>query len=234
MERLLIVRHMEEDPEGYLGEILQEKGLAFDIVHAEKELWPSLDRYRAIIALGGAQHVYEEEKNPTFGPEKAVLREVVKRDIPYLGICLGGQLLASALGAEVKRHSMVEFGFFDIPLTQEGAADPLYAGFGGYHTAFHWHEDVFALPKGSVLLANNTNAPNQAFRYGKRAYGVQYHIELTEEMLHQWLHHPDWKEEDPSREEVEAVEQQSRQAFERYRAHARLLLENFLRISELR
>ncbi len=232
-QRMLILQHEWADPQGYLGLLLQEKSLVYDVINVEKESLPEPGNYAAIVALGGPQHVYEKQKYPYFNAEEDMLRKVVEQDIPFLGVCLGGQLLASALGGTVKRHSVTEFGFYDIPLAEEGRADPLYAGFPGYHKVFHWHEDVFDLPQGAILLASNTIATNQAFRYGLRAYGIQYHIELTPEILHLWLHHIDTQGDDLDKGQIDALEQEGRRQFAQYQEHTRMMFENFLRISVL-
>ncbi len=89
---------------------------------------PTRDGYAALISLGGAQHAYDDEKYPYFVSEKALLRHVVEHDIPYMGICLGGQLLASAMGVAVARHFMTELGFYEVQLTEEGKSDPAFPG----------------------------------------------------------------------------------------------------------
>jgi GMP synthase-like glutamine amidotransferase len=230
---ILILQNEWTDPEGYLGELLQEKSLAYDVYKVEEEALPAPDNYSAIIALGGSQHVYERQKYPYFSAEEALIRQIVQQDIPFLGVCLGGQLLASSFDGTVKRHSETEIGFYDIPLTAEGMADPLYAGFPGYHTTFHWHEDTFDLPHGSVLLASNAITTNQAFRYGQRAYGIQYHIELTPEMLHHWMSHFDSPEDALDKDLVDTIIQDSYRQFAQYRAHTRMMLKNFLQICDL-
>jgi GMP synthase (glutamine-hydrolysing) len=230
---LLILENSWTDPVGYLAGLLQERAIAYDVCKVGEEALPAPNNYAAIIALGGPQHLYERQKHPHFSAEEALIRQIVQQDIPFLGICLGCQLLASAFDGEVKRHSETEIGFFDIPLTPEGMADPLYAGFPGYHTTFHWHEDTFDLPEGSVLLASNTTVANQAFRYGKRAYGIQYHIELTPEVLHQWMNSSDSPEDELDKDLVSTIMQDSQRLFAQYRTHTRLILENFLQICAL-
>ena len=133
-------------------------------------------------------------KYPYFVAEKAVLRHAVEQDIPFLGICLGGQLLADAMGATVGLHSMTEVGFFEVQLTQEGKSDPLFQGLSDNQQVFQWHEDVFDIPDEGIKLATDEHTPNQAFRIGRRAYGVQYHIELTPLMIDTWLHFPEFME----------------------------------------
>ncbi len=234
MKRVLALQHIWDDPPGYLGEIMQEYDIACDTVNVEEEPIPEPEGYNAIISLGGAQHAYDDMKYPYFVAEKAFLRSVVEKDIPYLGICLGGQLLASAMGATVNLHHMTELGFYEVQLTEEGKADPLFAGLPGYQQIFHWHEDVFAIPRGGVRLATSEEVPNQAFRVGRRAYGVQYHIELTPEMLDTWLHFPDYMKEIVKVSGLEALEEIERERITRYPIfleHSRIVFKNFLRIS---
>ncbi|HVB22271.1 MAG TPA: type 1 glutamine amidotransferase [Ktedonobacteraceae bacterium] len=235
MKRVLALQHIWDDPPGYLGEIMQEYAIACDIVNVEEEAIPNLEGYAAIISLGGAQHAYDDVNYPYFVPEKALLRHVVERDIPFLGICLGGQLLASAMGATVERHSITELGFFEVQLTEEGKTDPLFQGLpDGYQQVFHWHEDIFDIPPGGVKLATGYHAPNQAFRIGKRAYGIQYHIELTPAMLDTWLHFPDYMKEIVKVSGQEALEEIERDRITRYPIfleHSRIVFKNFLRMS---
>lgn len=234
MKRVLALQHIWDDPAGYLGDIMQEYDIACDTVNVEEEPIPEPEGYDAIISLGGAQHAYDDVKYPYFLPEKAFLRYIVEKDIPYLGICLGGQLLASAMGAIVNRHHMTELGFYEVQLTEEGKADPLFTGLPGYQQIFQWHEDVFAIPRGGVRLATSADAPNQAFRVGRRAYGVQYHMELTPDMLDTWLHFPDYMKEIVKVSGQEALEEIERERITRYPIfleHSRIVFKNFLRIS---
>lgn len=234
MKRVLALQHIWDDPPGYLGDIMREYDIACDIINVEEERIPDPESYDAIISLGGAQHAFDDERYPYFVAEKVMLRHVVEQDIPYLGICLGGQLLASALGATVQRHSMTEIGFFEVPLTAEGKADLLFAGLPGYQQVLQWHEDVFDIPAGGIMLATGENAPNQAFRVGRRVYGLQYHIELTPDMLDTWLHFPDYMEEIVKVSGQETLDWIERERITRYpifREHSRIVFTNFLRIS---
>jgi len=237
VKRVLIIEHMRDDPMGYVGNLLEEHGIPYDCINVEKEPVPDPADYAAVVALGGSQHVYNEDKHPYFTQEKAMLRRMIEREIPFLGICLGSQLLADVLGGQVRQHTMTEIGFFDVPLTEEGHKDPLYAGLPGYHKVFHWHEDTFDLPAGAVLLETNENTENQAFRYGRHAYGLQYHIEITPEILDTWLCHPDNKpdaiEALGGMEAYTALERERVQLQPIYYEHTRVLFENFLRISGL-
>lgn len=239
--RVLALQHVWDDPPGYLGEIMEEHGIACEVVKVAEGpnlsgLRADLSRYGAIISLGGPQHAAEDEKYPYLVEEKALIRKAVEEDIPYLGLCLGGQLLAHALGAPVIRHTMTEIGFFEVQLTEEGKRDRLFQGLPGSQLVFHWHMDTFGIPAGAVKLAISENTSNQGFRFGHRAYGLQYHIELTPEMLDVWLRYPDYRKEiikvlGP--DAPDAIEGQRSTCYPIYREHTRMLFENFLRMSEL-
>lgn len=237
MKRVLALQHIWDDPPGYLEEILRVHNIACETVDVQNTPIPDPAPYQAIVLMGGPQHLYADDGLAYLEQEKAMLRQAVAANIPTLGICLGGQLLASALGAEVRRHHLAEIGFFEIPLTEAGCRDPLFAGLPGRQLAFHWHSDVFDLPQGAILLASNEQAPNQAFRCGPHAYGLQFHIELNDELASTWLGHPACVQEitttlgdetAPARLTQEWAEKRAL-----YQDHARRMFENFLRIAGL-
>ncbi len=235
-KKVLALQHCWDDPPGYLAEILQEHGIVCEVVKVEEAPVPNPIGYDAIISLGGPQHATDDDKYPYLAEEKVLIRKAVEQDIPFLGICLGGQLLAHALGAAVTRHTLTEFGFFEVEVTDEGKADPLFQGLLDHHLVFHWHMDTFALPAGALWLATNENTINQAFRVGKRAYGLQYHIELAPGMLDTWLQYPEYRQEiinllGPDAPDM--LEDERRKYYPIYRKHTRLVFENFLRISDL-
>jgi GMP synthase (glutamine-hydrolysing) len=237
MKRVLALQQTWDDPPGYLEDILNEHGIICDTIEVEKTPLPELAPYQAIVVMGGPQHLYADTHLDYLAQEQRLLRQAVERDMPTLGICLGGQLLASALGAEVRRHEQTEIGFFRIPLTEAGQQDPLFAGLPGYQLAFHWHNDVFELPTGATRLASNAIAPNQAFRYGACAYGLQFHIEVTTTILNNWIYHPLGNKElvetlNDEEAPVKLAREWSAYAAT-YQAHTRTLFENFLRIAEL-
>ena len=165
------------------------------------------------------------------------IRNAIRQGKPFLGICLGGQLLADACGGKVRKHTLAEFGFCEVQLTEQGKADQLFAGFRtDYQTVFHWHEDTFDLPVGATLLATSEATPNQAFRYGERAYGLQYHIEIDDTTLNTWLYDPECKQsvlETHGMQIYTATEQARIDLLPVYHQHSRMMVENFLRISEV-
>jgi GMP synthase (glutamine-hydrolysing) len=236
MKRVLALQHVWDDPAGYLGELLQAYRIAYDVIHVETEPLPDATTYDAVLAFGGFQHAYDDDRYPYFVQEKQWLRKTIEQEIPFLGICLGGQLLAHALGGSVKQHSLTEIGFTEVHFTEAGKADPLYEGLPGYQEVFQWHEDTFEIPADAVLLASNSATENQAFRYGRCVYGLQYHIEPTAEMLDTWIHHPEFNAEIINilgEEKYHALEREQVTRYPIFRRHSQILFQNFLRISGL-
>ena len=235
-KRALALQHCWDDPPGYLGELMLRHDIVCEVIKVEESPIPDPSGYDALISLGGPQHAAADDKYPYLAEEKKLIRKAVEQDIPFLGICLGGQLLAHALGAAVTPHSTTEFGFLEVQITNEGKADPLFQGLPGYQLVFQWHMDTLDLPAGAVLLASNENTINQAFRVGKRAYGLQYHIELAPGMLDTWLQYPAYRQEIINLKGPDALamlERERQQHYSIYRDHTRLVFENFLKISDL-
>jgi GMP synthase (glutamine-hydrolysing) len=135
----------------------------------------------ALLILGGGMSAYDDL--PFLRDELALIRRCVDAGKPLLGICLGSQLLARALGGTVSRAPQPEVGFYRVKLLPDAASDPLFSDAPSSFVALHWHFDAFTLPPGAVALAGSTMTPLQAFRFGDRAWGVQFHIEMNAELL---------------------------------------------------
>ncbi len=233
--RVLVLQHIWGDPPGSLGEMLRARAIPFDLVEVDKAPIPAGGAYAAIIALGGGEYAGDDALQPYLLQEKVLIHQALTQDIPFLGICLGGQLLASTLGAQVRRHALTEIGFYEVRLTAEGRNDPLFRDLPGYQQVFHWHSDTFDLPPGGVLLAATGPTP-QAVRVGHRGYGLQYHIELTPDMVTSWLKdHPERQKaiELLGQEGYGQIERERATRYPIYAEHSRLLFENFLKIAEL-
>jgi GMP synthase (glutamine-hydrolysing) len=137
----------------------------------------------ALVVLGGGMCVRDQDRLPHLREEIRLLQRCVSLGRPVLGICLGSQLLAAALGAQVEVAPAKEIGFYRVRLTPQARLDPLLAGAPEDFVAFHWHGDAFALPEGAAPLAASTLTPLQAFRFGERAWGIQFHLEIDEALL---------------------------------------------------
>lgn len=185
MKRFLFVQHGEVDKPGLLAEVLAEGGICLEVAHpyAEGCLDARLEDFDGFAFGGGGQSAWEVERHPYLEDECGLIREAVLAGKPVLGLCLGGQLIARAMGAEVRRAEQKEIGFYPVTFTQEGALDPLAASFPGSFRAAHWHGDVFDLPEGGVCLASSAMTRNQMFRIGSNVYGFQFHPEMTAELF---------------------------------------------------
>ncbi len=179
--RVLVFQHSEIDRPGVFGEVMDEAGIAYRAVEPYRgEPMPTLDDRDALLVMGGPQQADEEHLHPWLGAEKALLREAVARGLPVLGVCLGCQLLADAHGGTVAPLAEAEIGILDFALTAHGRADPLFAGLPPRPLTMQWHLNaVTALPAGATLLAHSPACENQAFRLGRSAYGVQFHMEVN-------------------------------------------------------
>jgi GMP synthase-like glutamine amidotransferase len=144
------------------------------------------DIFDALIVLGGPMNVYEEERYQYLKRLNTTIKNFVIAGGLYLGFCLGGQLLAKALGAKVRRSQTKEIGNFEIQLTDGGVEDPLFKGFDTVFPALEWHGDTFEIPERAIKLVESELCANQAFRF-KNAYGLQFHLEATAEMLAEWV-----------------------------------------------
>jgi GMP synthase (glutamine-hydrolysing) len=189
MSRVLVCQHVAFEILGTLHPLLKTAGVRIKHVnfgrHPDAE--PSLDGYRGLIVLGGPMNVDEVDCHPHLATEVQLIRSAIEREVPVLGVCLGAQLIARALGAEVVRNPTKEIGWYDVSLTETGRRDPLLAHFRDTESIFHWHGDTFAIPEGAVHLASSAACPNQAFRYGDDVYALQFHLEVDERLVKRWL-----------------------------------------------
>jgi GMP synthase (glutamine-hydrolysing) len=135
--------------------------------------------YWLVLASFERDNALERQDHSGLRAEDAFLKQVVTKEIPFLGICLGGQLLAKACGARISKSPVREIGWHDVMLTAHGKRDDLFKGLPERMPVYQWHEDTFAVPESGALLATSGGCPNQAFRIGSCAYGLQFHPEVT-------------------------------------------------------
>lgn len=147
---------------------------------------PAATEIEGLIVMGGPMGVMDTEQHPGLTSEMKLIEEAVACDLPVLGVCLGAQLLAAALGARVYRGHGEEIGAGEVELV---ADDPVLGKEGGRLPVLHWHGDTFDLPGGAHLLASSSEYENQAFRFGERAYGLQFHVEIGREAAESILPH---------------------------------------------
>jgi GMP synthase-like glutamine amidotransferase len=186
MRSALVIRHVPFEGLGRLEQALSRAGVMPGYFDIGQPIEPSeVEASSALILMGGPMSANDPE--PWVRNELAAIENALARSRPVLGICLGAQLLAKALGARVYRNHAREIGWFAIEWTPLAAEDPLFHDFRAPETVFHWHGETFDLPAGSAWLARSELCAHQAFRYGANAYGLQFHLEVTPAMIADWM-----------------------------------------------
>jgi GMP synthase-like glutamine amidotransferase len=226
---LHIVQNDPEVPPGTVAENLEAAGIMYCVHHPYSgDPLPELRDVSALIVLGGAMGANDNARHPFLYDLKIFIRQAVSAGIPYLGICLGGQLLAAALGARVVSNRWEELGSLPVTLTPEGRQDVLFAEVPVVFDMFQWHHDSFDIPAGGVLLASSPACRHQAFRIGSAAWGAQFHPEVTEEIIRAWCA---WDPETSSRVDQLVADFHAMETS--YRSTAQKILLNFLGTSGL-
>jgi GMP synthase (glutamine-hydrolysing) len=177
---------------GTVADALARAGLAYRYLDVAKKplRFPPFRSIAGLIVMGGPMGVYEQERYPFLKREIAFIGEAIAAKKPVLGICLGAQLIARALGARVFPNRRKEIGWYKVRLTSAGKRDPLFLNSPAQPWVFQWHGDTFTLPKGARLLAASPLCRNQAFRHGSSVYGLQFHLEVDRPMIFNWLAQP--------------------------------------------
>ncbi|OVE78411.1 hypothetical protein BVX98_00175 [bacterium F11] len=189
-----VLIHFQTETLGTLENRLKEAGHSYREIHLYRgEALPSIEDVTGLIVMGGPMGVTEIDLYPYILEETQLIGSCIRKNLPVLGICLGGQLIAHALGSKVFPNRFKEVGWDLVSLTDEALSDPVFKGTKKDFLAFHWHGDTFDLPKGAIHLAKTSRCRNQAFRYGKTTYGFQFHLETNPEMIHQWIGSPEGK-----------------------------------------
>jgi GMP synthase (glutamine-hydrolysing) len=197
MNKLLVFQHVAYEILGTLDPLLRGSGFRIRYVNFGRypDAQPSLEGYHGLVVLGGPMNVDQVEQYNHLTAEISLIQNAIHRGLPILGICLGAQLVAKSLGAEVRKNREKEIGWYAVSLTKEGKEDPLFAQFQDTEKIFQWHGDTFEIPEGAVHLVTSSTCANQAFRYQSNVYGFQFHLEVDEFLIERWLQVPIHKKE---------------------------------------
>jgi GMP synthase-like glutamine amidotransferase len=187
MAKVACLHHLEHPFTGHAGAVLADAGVELvDVDLRRGDPLPQLDSVDGLLSYGGEQSVTEIERHPYLVAEVELLREAVERGVPVFGICLGGQLLAHALGGRVRPMTARTVAWKPIEALPAAADDPAFGAVPAGAHALHWNEDCFDPPDGAVELLARVGEGCEAFRLGERAWGVQFHPEVSAEALEDW------------------------------------------------
>jgi GMP synthase (glutamine-hydrolysing) len=192
MAKLLVCQHVPFEILGTLNPLFKSSGFRIRYVNfgRQPDAKPSLDGYQGLVILGGPMNANQVRDHPHLKTEVHLVEDAVERGMPVLGICLGAQLIAKTLGAEVTPNRKKEIGWYEVSLARGAKADPLFTHFREKEKVFQWHGDTFGVPRGAVHLASSPACSNQAFRFRDNVYGLQFHLEVDERMIERWLNVP--------------------------------------------
>lgn len=232
--KILVIKHVDCEGLGIWEKFCREDAVPLEVVslHRGDPLPPPV-HFEGVISLGGPMNVYQEEAFPFLRMEDRFIREALADRVPFLGICLGGQLLAKAIGGRVIRNAGKEVGWHRITLNEMGERDPLFAGLPESFTVFQWHSDMYHPPTHAVQLASSEACEHQAFRTRGITYGLQFHVEVTPQMIREWTREYELIDPDDPHKTVRMLEESTVEC-KKLRPLSRQLFENFLAIVRLR
>jgi GMP synthase-like glutamine amidotransferase len=191
---ILVLQHAECESPGVFGDELDARGIWTVVVELDRgEQPPPIDDFDALIVMGGPMSVNDDASLPWLRREKRLIADFVERDRPYWGVCLGAQLLAASLGARVYEGPTPEVGVLPVDLEPAGRLDPVFSALPSRFLSLQWHGDTFDLPGGADLLASSPAYRHQAFRWG-RAYGLQFHLEVSVDDVREWAQIPAYEQ----------------------------------------
>lgn len=231
--KVLVIQHVTGEGLGALEEFLIDRHWEVDVRCEGVGVPGSLDGYNAMIILGGPMGAYEEEIFPYLAKVQELVREAAEKHIPVLGICLGAQLIARALGAWVGPNPVKEIGWYQVELTERG--NDLLPDLPQRWPVFQWHGDTFTIPEGGLLLAKGESCTNQAFVYKDSIWAFQFHFELTSEMIADWCKlYEDELIEFGGPGLADAIRQETAAGWEKYLEYQKYLMDKIERAFRLK
>ena len=181
---IYVIKHVPEEGPGIFEELIPRDAVT---LLAGSDTWPAVETNDIFLIMGGPMGVYERKRYPFIEKELQLIRRCREQGAKVFGVCLGAQMIAEALGGKVYKGHVQEIGWYRITHSTAAADDPVFSIFPKELDVFQWHGDTFDLPPGAINLAGSAHYPNQAFKVGRNIYGLQYHIEATEQILHEWF-----------------------------------------------
>jgi GMP synthase (glutamine-hydrolysing) len=197
LARVLVLQHVAAEPLGLLDPMLRARGHRIRYINfaREPDATPRLDRYQALIVLGGPMQVGDTRAYPHLTTECRLIERALHDELPLLGICLGGQLLAHVLGARVGPCDRAEIGWYPLDPTTETPGDPILKPLDRQQAIFQWHHYGFDCPRDATSIAESASSGCQAFRAGSQAWGFQFHLEMDARLIRRWLTLPFYRED---------------------------------------
>ena len=196
MKPVAIFRHAPTEGPGYFATYLDRHDIPWEVikVDAGEPVPRDPGGFAGLVFMGGPMSVNDDAKLPWLTAEKRLIAEAVRAGKPFWGTCLGVQLLAASLGAKVYAGPKPEIGLLPVRLTEAARSDALFFDLPENLLTFQWHGDTFDIPPGGVQLATSELFPNQAFRWGERAYGIQFHLEVSTDLARSWAEVPEYRD----------------------------------------
>lgn len=179
-----LIQHVREEGAGLFRNLLSKK---MKTIIAGEDAFPNLKDITGVLIMGGPMGVYAKDRYSFINQEIDFIKQCYTKNIKIFGVCLGAQMIAEALGGKVYKGHIQEIGWQKITHTEHAKNDFVFSIFPKELTVFQWHQDTFELPKSAVRLASSENYENQAFRIGNNIYGLQYHIEVTQDIIKRWF-----------------------------------------------
>jgi GMP synthase (glutamine-hydrolysing) len=235
MARIIVFQHVAYEPLGTLDPLIRSQKHRIRYVNFGRypDAIPSIEGYDALIILGGPMNIGQEKEYPHLETEKRLIKEAIDRDMAVLGICLGAQLIASAMGAKVYKAKQSEIGWYPMNATGLGSFDPVTANFDDNESIFQWHGFTFDLPSQAHLLVEGEQVNNQAFRIKDNVYGFQFHLEANQALIERWLNLPSHRQElglEQDANRVAEISQKTNQLIDRSLALSQQVFSAFLKL----
>lgn len=228
MKPIVIVQHEQLVPPGSITDVLTEDGIEHHVFEAWRDTqWPELSELEALVVMGGTMNVDQLDDYPFLGDSRRLIADALEHRVPTLGVCLGSQMMARVLDADVYRAAPRNATFSGLKLTTEGSDDPVIEPFADGIPVLQFHEDTFRVPESAVALATSESSGlAQAFRYGDNAYAIQFHFEVDKPILDGWMNQigpdtmrDDWgvTQDELSRQAVKHIDAQQKAGRELFR-----------------